>query len=216
MNKLYLSFFLLGLSFGSGPCLASCGPLLISYIAATKKNVIVSIGAYFLFSISRIFAYILLGLSVFLFGQLVSGYIFSSLSRYIFIFAGAFIMLVGLSVAFGKNIAHKFCQGFQGFFLKRDAKTIILLGLFVGITPCLPLLSLLSYIGLVSKSWIDTLRYSFVFGIGTIISPLFILAMLTGLIPKIMSSDNKLYIVFNSACGLILSFLGLRLIMKAF
>ncbi len=125
-------------------------------------------------------------------------------------------MIIGLLIAVGKNLDYKFCQRLQGFFLKKDAKTIILLGLIIGIIPCLPFISLLSYIGLVSKTWFDTLCYSLAFGAGTIISPLFILAMLTGIIPKIITGNNKFYIFFNSVCGLILSFLGLRLIMKAF
>jgi len=124
-------------------------------------------------------------------------------------------MLVGLSVTFGKSLDYKFCRRFEGFFLKKDAKTIIIFGLIIGMIPCLPFMSLLSYIGLVSRTWFDTLRYSLAFGVGTIISPLFILTMFTGFIPRIMGK-NKFYIIFNSVCGLILSFLGLRLIMKAF
>lgn len=215
MNKLYFSFLLLGLSLGSGPCLATCGPLIISYVAGTEKNIIRSIGAYLLFSLGRISVYALLGLSVFLFGQLFSQYIFGSFSRYIFIAAGAFIMIIGLLVAFGKSLDYKFCRRIQGFFLKKDVKTIVIFGLIIGIIPCLPVISLLSYIGLVSRTWFDTLRYSLAFGAGTIISPLFVLTALTGFIPRIMGK-NKLYVIFNSICGLILSFLGLRLIMKAF
>jgi sulfite exporter TauE/SafE len=216
VNKLYFSFFLLGLSLGSGPCLATCGPVIITYIAGTKKNVTMSIWAYILFSLSRLFVYAILGLSVFLFSQLISQYLFFSFSQYIFIFAGTFIMVIGLLMAFGKNLDYKFCRRLEGFFLKKDAKTIIIFGLVVGIIPCLPFISLLSYIGLVSKTWFDVLRYSLAFGAGTVISPLFILAALTGVIPKVITRKNKFYIVFNSICGLILGFLGLRLIMRAF
>ena len=125
-------------------------------------------------------------------------------------------MVIGLLMAFGKNLDYKFCRRLEGFFLKKDAKTIIIFGLVVGIIPCLPFISLLSYIGLVSKTWFDVLRYSLAFGAGTVISPLFILAALTGVIPKVITRKNKFYIVFNSICCLILGFLGLRLIMRAF
>jgi sulfite exporter TauE/SafE len=216
MNKVIFSFFLLGLSLGSGPCLVTCGPLIIAYIAGTRKNIILSIWAYLLFSLSRVFVYALLGLSVFLSGQLISQHIFGSLSRYIFIFAGIFIMLVGLAVAFGKNPDYRFCQRLQGFFLKKDAKTIIVFGLIIAIIPCLPFISLLSYIGLVSKNWLDSLRYSLAFGAGTIVSPLFILSTLSGLIPKIITGNNKFYIIFNSICGLVIIFLGIQLIIRAF
>ena len=211
-----LNFFLLGLSLGSGPCLATCGPVLLSYISGTKKNIIMSIGAYILFSLSRVSIYAILGLGVFFFGQLVSQYIFFSFSRYIFILGGIFIILTGLLVAMGKGLDYKFCRKAKGFLLKNDAKTIIIFGLLIGIMPCLPLISLLSYIGLVSKTWLDTLRYSLAFGLGTIISPLFVLVALTGLIPKIIMNNNRFYVIFNAICGLILCLLGLRLIMKAF
>ena len=49
-----ITFFLLGLSFGSGPCLAACGPLLISYIAGTGKKFKDSVVTYLIFSSARI------------------------------------------------------------------------------------------------------------------------------------------------------------------
>lgn len=216
MNKLLFSFFLLGLSLGIGPCLATCGPLLISYIAGTQKDSIKGIGAYIIFSLSRIFVYVLVGLSVFLIGEFAPKYFFSSVQRYIFILGGIFISAVGFLIAIGRNHENKSCRRFQEVLLKKDTKTIILLGVFMGIAPCLPFISAASYIGLVSKAWTSSLLYSLAFGIGTAISPLLILAALAGLIPKILINQDRLSTIFNFICGVILIFLGVNLILKTF
>jgi len=216
VNKIFGSLFILGLSFGAGPCLASCGPLLISYIAARRKNIPKSIITYLLFSVSRILAYIVLGLLVFLSGQLISRIMLNTVPRYFFIGGGAFIVIIGFFTAIGRNSGHKLCLRLQEKFLKRDTLTVLILGLIIGIFPCLPLLSVLSYIGLVSKTWLERLLYGLFFGLGTVVSPLIILAALAGLIPRIIAQNNKLYGIVNVICGLIIIFLGARLIIRAF
>lgn len=217
MYRIITSLFISGLVLGSGPCLATCGPLLISYVAGTQKNIIRSIGAYLLFSLSRISVYAVLGLFVFFFGQAISKYIFThSSQKYIFLCAGLFIVIIGCLIAIGRNPGNKFCRRVQGFFLKKDAKTIFIFGLIIGIIPCLPLLSVLSYVGLASKTWRDSLVYSLSFGLGTIISPLFAIVALAGFIPKIIMSNRVISNIFNAICGLIIIYLGERLIMRAF
>lgn len=215
MNKLIFTFFLLGLSFGVGPCLASCGPLLISYIAGTQKNILKSILTYILFSLSRIFIYLVLGLFIFLSGKIITNYVLGAFSRYFFILGGFFIIIIGLLIALGKNPNYKFCQKIQSIFLKKDTKTIIVLGLVIGILPCAPLISVVSYIGLTARHWLNSLIYSFSFGLGTIVSPLFLLVIFAGFIPQIIKNNN-FYRIFNFICGFIIIFLGIQLIRRAF
>jgi sulfite exporter TauE/SafE len=216
MNKLSVSFFLMGLTLGFGPCLASCGPLLISYLAGTQKSVYSSSLAYIVFSLSRILAYLALGVLIFLFGEFGSKYMYGSFSRYVYIFAGIFIIIIGVLMASGRSSYAKFCRRLSNLLLKKDIKTIFLLGLIIGIMPCLPLISVLSYIALVSKTFFDSLLYSFCFGLGTAISPLFLLSALTGLIPALLLKHSKFYAMFNSVCGLIIAGLGTQLIIRGF
>lgn len=216
MNKLFFSFFLLGLSFGIGPCLASCGPLLISYVAATNKNITKSILVYILFSLSRILVYIVLSLFIFLFGQIMSKYVLGSFSKYLFIFGGMFLVIIGILICFRKGIDNKFCQKLQKFFLKKDTKTVIMLGLIIGILPCTPLISVISYIGLVSKHWLNAISFGLSFGLGTIISPLFLLVLFAGLISRVVLNGNSPHYIFNFFCGLIIVFLGFQLMSRAF
>lgn len=216
MFKLIFSSFLFGLSLGLGPCLVSCGPLVISYIAGTRKNIAQSICAYLLFSLSRIIVYLGLGLAVFLLGRLAAESFFSQALRYLFIFGGIFILAVGLFMVFGKSLDFKFCRRAENLLCFGQAKTIFIFGLIMGIMPCLPLVSVLSYLGLISKTWIAALVYILSFGIGTIISPLLILAASAGLIPVFLKNKDSIYRIFSAVCGLVICFLGLRLLLRAF
>lgn len=216
MSKLLLSFFIIGLSFGIGPCLASCGPLLISYAVGTNKNVPRSIFVYLLFSLARISVYVGISLCVFLFGHALASYTLGNYSRYIYILGGLFIIIVGLLVMLGKDTEHRFCQRLEKFFLKKDTMTVIMLGLIVGVLPCAPLISVLSYVGLASKHWLDSILCGLFFGLGTLVSPLFILVIFSGFIGRVVRDKDKFYRIFNLICGLIIVFLGIQLIARSF
>lgn len=208
--RLILSFFLLGLSFGSGPCLASCGPLLLAYLAGTQKNVPQSLRVYFLFSLSRILIYIALGVFLSLLLKALSRY-----APYISMISGIFIIFIGILVALGRIAQNKWCCRLQELFINKDAKTIIIFGLLTGLIPCAPFISVISYIGISSYGWLNSLLYSASFGIGTALSPLCVFAVFAGLIPRILKNSQRAVAVFNIACGLVIIFLGGSLVFKA-
>ncbi len=216
MVNIAFSLFILGLSFGIGPCVSSCGPLLISYTVAVRKNVFKNITAYLIFSLSRISVYILLSLLVFLFSRAVFRHAPGLFSKYLFLLGGLFIVILGLLIARGsKAWDNRICQKIHSLFLKNDTKTIIMLGLIIGVLPCAPFISVVSYIGLAAKNWLDSVSFALAFGIGTLISPVLILMMLAGFIPKAIKQE-KFYRVLNFICGLIIAFLGLQLIRRFF
>lgn len=217
MNKLLLSLFVLGFSFGSGPCLASCGPVLISYIAGTHKNIARGVTTYLLFSLARVSAYLFFGILVSILGRFLVENWMSEFSRYIYLFGGIFIVLIGILMALGNKFEIGLCKFLNKFMLQQDKKSILTLGLIIGLLPCAPLLVIFSYIGLISKSWIQGLLYSLSFGIGTIISPLLLLAAFAGFIPQILLKSKALYSrIFNFSCAIIIIFLGIQLIYRAF
>ncbi|MFH0762376.1 MAG: sulfite exporter TauE/SafE family protein [Candidatus Omnitrophota bacterium] len=211
-----ISFFILGLSFGSGPCMASCGPLLLTYIAGTAKSVSKGLLSYILFSCARISVYLAAGVSVYFLGRIFTGEFLGALSRYVFVLGGAFIISVGVLLILGKDKQAGFCKALQKKLLQNDKKSIIILGLIIGLAPCAPLLAIFSYLGLISKNWALALTYSFFFGLGTLISPLLVLAALTGAIPRILADKSAYRRIFNFFCGGILVFLGLQLIWRTF
>lgn len=206
----------MGLLFGSGPCLASCGPVLISYLAGTKKNVLASTLAYFLFSSARIAIYLLLGISVFFLGKTAAEQWLGGLSGYLFIGGGAFIILLGILTALGRRLEFEPCRFLHENLVKQYNKSAILLGLIIGILPCVPLVALMGYVGLVAKTWSQAAIYCFFFGLGTVVSPLLVLSMLSGAISRFLQGRKEaVYNIFSFVCGLIIVLLGLQLILRA-
>ncbi|HPT06519.1 MAG TPA: sulfite exporter TauE/SafE family protein [Candidatus Omnitrophota bacterium] len=214
MFKIPITFFLVGLSFGAGPCLASCGPLLLSYVAGSGKNVAASITAYFLFSLPRLFIYAILSLVIFVCGVMMTQITMAPVIRYITLLAGLVFILIGLLIATRNKFVHRTCALLQEKFIQKDKKTIVLLGVFAGIVPCAPLISVLSYIGFVAQSWQQCLLYGFSFGLGTVFSPLLVLAALGGLIPAIIKDNSIIRKTMDIACGCIIVILGILLIRR--
>ena len=217
MSKIIISLFILGLSFGAGPCIASCGPVIISYVAGTKRNILKGLNAYILFSLARISVYLVLSWLIFSLGRLAIGSFLRGFSKYVFLGGGSFIILVGILTALGKRIEIKPWQFLQRNIVERDKKSIIIFGLIIGLLPCAPLLAIFSYIGLIARNWLSSLLYALFFGIGTFVSPLILLVMLAGLIPKFFLDKKENYgRYFSFICGLIITFLGLELLRRAF
>jgi len=224
MGEVIISLFISGLLFGSGPCIASCGPVLIPFIAGTNRGVFNGLKTYVIFSLARIFSYIILSIGVFFLGSFTLQRLLGGYSKYISLLAGAFIILLGLLMVLGKRLgstcsnlttgfARKPWRCLQENMLENDKKSITTLGLITGFLPCAPLLAIFSYSGLISKSWVKCLLYSFSFGIGTFLSPLILLVILAGFIPKIVKKKSALFSqIFCSICGLIIIFLGVQLI----
>jgi sulfite exporter TauE/SafE len=83
--------------------------------------------------------------------------------------------------------------------------------------PCAPLVSILIYAGLIAHNPFENLTYILVFGLGTSLSPLVLLSVLAGFIPRIILNAKEIYVkVFNFICALIMLVLGLQLIRRAF
>jgi sulfite exporter TauE/SafE len=204
MLKTIAGLFILGVSFGAGPCLASCGPLVLCYIAGSGKNTLKALISYTLFSLARISVYIVLALLLYFLGQVVLARFMSGFSKAVFVAGGIFIILVGIFLGLGKK-------------LKYDRGSILTLGLVTGLVPCAPLLSILFYTALIAKSWLASVFYALAFGIGTFLSPLILLVLLAGRLPAFLPKDKELYRrIFNLICGAITIFLGLQLIRRAF
>ena len=212
-----LSFFLLGLSFGFGPCMSSCGPILISYVAGRQKNVLKSLSTYWIFSSGRIFAYLTLGLLFFSFGKLIAERLLTGLAPYVFIFGGAFIIVVGILLALGKRIESGLSTALYTRLLEKDRYSIFILGAIIGLLPCPPLIAVFSSQGLLAKSWFSSIVYMLSFGTGTALSPLVLLIVFAAWLPRISLRRKALMgKVFNFVCGLILIIMGGQLVWRAF
>lgn len=212
-----LSLFLTGILFGAGPCLLSCGPVLVSYICGTGKRSKDSLNAYALFSISRIFVYIALSLCVFWVGHSGIENLMADYANYLYILAGFFLALIGVYFILGKRMEIKPFNLIHKHIIKGDVKNIALLGLAYGLLPCAPFIGVLSYIGLISKNWMHNIAYAALFGAGSFLSPLLLVSLAAGSVPAIIKNPAGLAArIVRISCGVVVIYLGAQLARRAF
>ncbi len=140
-----LSIIYLGLTIGVGAsasCAAICTPVLVPYIASSEKPTIAKgLSTSILFSIGRLFSYLVLGL---VFGLLiVSVEINPVVTASITMLLGFLLVLHGLST-FGlftiKNpLGSMLCR------YTANKRSPVYLGILTGLRPCIPLIAALTY-----------------------------------------------------------------------
>lgn len=218
MTRTLWSLFITGLFLGYGPCLLSCGPLLVSYITATKENGASGLRTYLIFSVTRLFVYALFGVLAGVFGEWIVHRLFESAAlKILFFFFGLFFVILGLALMFEKLSLSRSCEGFIQHIVKpEDTKNIVLLGLIVAMSPCLPLLAILGYIALISDTWIKGVVYMTSFGLGTLISPMILLSFAAGWAAQLIKRRAKMMRRIRFVCGCVICFLGVHLMRMSF
>lgn len=212
-----VELFTAGLVLGASQCVISCVPMLILYIAGTREGWMEGLKATLIFSFSRLFAYVLLGLvagfsSMFL-ADLLQNPEFDS---YLWISAGAVVSLLGVLVILGKEPRFHLCRALSQHTVNDSTKSMALLGFIVGLAPCAPLLGILTYIAFSAESPLVGVFYALCFGIGTtIITPIVILGVLASIAPRFLFKNPKILDIFRRSCGVLLLFFGARLIVDA-
>ncbi len=215
----YINLFTTGVILSWGPCFAFCGGIAIPYLASTQRGVLGGIKAVLAFSFSRLFSYLILSL---IFGGLtkflIGNYYESRVSFFIYPLMSIFVFFSGIMILIGKSIfSHKgICRLVSKRIDSQSIKAISILGILTGLLPCLPLLSVLTYIAFNSKNLLDNLFLGLSFGLGTVFSPLIIFGPLATKISSFLSRRPQIYRIFNLACGLILIYLSLDMGRKIF
>lgn len=211
MKENLLFLFLTGIVFGSGPCLVSCAPLLMSYTALFKKSIKDSAVSYFVFSLTRLISYCLLGALCGIFSGILNSTAFSNYLDIISILLGVFILVIGISTLFpGWALYRRFCSIFH----KGNIKNVGLLGFLIGFSPCLPLFGILNYIIIISHNWLNAVIFAFAFGLGTVISPLLLLAIFSGKLAGYFSQNRRINLAIRIGCACLLIFLSGRIILQ--
>ena len=206
--------FLTGLVLGTSQCTFTCGPALGLYVAGTADDWHDGLRATLAFSLSRLFCYLLMGFiaglsSVFI-TDILSDHDFSF---YVSILTGSFVLLLGALIILGKEPRLKLCHLLKSHTGNHSIKSMALMGFIIGVVPCVPLLSVLTYIALNAKGPLAGMFYSLCFGIGpAVLTPIVIVGVLAGVIPKAIFKTPGVYHFFQWMCGLLLLFYGIRLI----
>jgi sulfite exporter TauE/SafE len=200
---------LLGAGFGMGwgPCLAFCGPILLPYIAATKGGWREGLWVSAMFSLGRLFGLAILGGLASVAFASINRFFPPHRSGYLYLAMAVFVVLVGVLVVLGKGFELPLHRAFS----KGAVTAPLLLGFLVGISPCVSLVAILTYIACTVTNVFEGVAYALCFGIGTIV-PVMILGPLVGLLPEKMFKSPTHLRIFKIVCGVILVLFGLQLL----
>ena len=212
-----IELFTAGLVLGASQCVISCVPMLAFYVAGTREGWRDGLKATLIFSFSRLFAYVLLGLVAGLSGVFLANLLQNpGFGFYLWISAGGFISLLGILIILGKEPRFRLCQALSQHTVNDSTKSMALLGFIVGVAPCAPLLGILTYIAFSVKNALLGAFYAFCFGVGTaIITPIVVLGVLSSVVPRLLFKNPRILDIFRRSCGLLLLFFGARLIVDA-
>lgn len=209
MKESLYYLFLSGLILGCGPCLGFCGPILGGFIATYKPSLKQAIISYLSFSSGKLVSYMIIGVLCGVFSGILKSSLFLGYLNIASIALGSFVLLIGILTIILKDPSNsKYCV----FFSKGNLRNAGILGLLAGFSPCLPFLGILNYIIIISRSALEGLLYAFIFGLGTSISPVILLAGLSGKLTGDFSGNNKIKLIIKVISSLVLIYLGLSII----
>jgi sulfite exporter TauE/SafE len=190
-----LEALILGLIYGLGPCMVSCAPVLVPIITASAKDYKQGIIATLIFSLGRIISYAILGA--------ISGFFGKTLDRFISPrVIGIVLIFVAVSIFFNFHnrclISKLKITGYHLAFVS---------GIVMGFTPCGPMVAALA-LAILAKSIFLGAIIGVVFGIGTTLSPLLIIGLISGAWAKKLSSNPEFYKINNYVCAIFLMIIG--------
>ena len=198
---------------GAGPCMLICAPILLPYIAGTKRTWREGLKATLVFGLTRLVIYSLLGGVVGYVGYYLFQLFYNRLwGVYLWTLAGIFIIILGILIVLGKGVKNPFCRFLQGQTLENSTKSMIFLGVVIGLSPCLPLLAVLTEIMFLAEEFYQGFLYGLAFGVGTVISPLLLLGALAPFLTGKLSRTQRSARILNLSCGVLLIGMGLYII----
>jgi len=202
---------------GSGPCLLSCGPLLLTYVVSTKKGALSGLKTYFIFCGVRLAVYTAFGAGAGMLGAWVLHHFLESPAiGIVYVVFGVFLCFLGLFFILEDFAPERWraplrcCHKGRG-----DLRNIAVFALIVSLAPCAPLLAMFGYIALVSDTWYKGVVYMGAFGLGTVVSPLVVLMFLAGRCAGWIDRHKAVLRWVRVASGLVFIMLGACLIVSA-
>jgi len=141
MLSILMSGLLLGFGVGTS-CMAFCTPVLVPHIVADHRGGKRGLFTSMVFSLGRLVAYLTYALALGVAGETLSAGIQSSASPML-ISMGALLIVYGVSISYGHHIWPSVTSRICGHF--RSHNSTFVLGLLMGLTPCLPLTMAMAY-----------------------------------------------------------------------
>ena len=200
-----------GFTMGWGPCLAYTAPVLLPYIGGTKRSWQSGLKTALSFSLGRLLALAILGgLATFAF-NFINRFFPPHKSGYLYLIVAFFMIALGIFIVFERGFRKPVGKGLKERRLDKGTESMLFLGFLLGISPCVPLVAVLTYIGCVAENVASGILYALSFGIGAAVAPI-VLGSLTGIIPEKLVRSAKLLRTFQIVCGSVLILFGFQLI----
>jgi len=222
MNEL-TKIFIAGITLGNGPCLFICIPIILPYIGGLPQLGVgppgwkTGLKLTAIFSISRLFAYSLLGFLSVVFYRFIFS-LLGSKGIYLHLILGILIILIGLFYLLNINqnfiLSNPLCALLRAKVVGKSKFNMVLFGLLVGFSPCAPLLAVLTYIAATAKDSLWGLLGGFSFGLGTLLTPLILLGTLAGFIIDKIKKFPRAILTIRALSAAILIYFGVRLILN--
>lgn len=222
INRL-IEVFIAGLMLGNGPCLFFCIPIIIPFISGLPEldsgvcGWKMGLKLASIFSISRLFAYSLLGFLVVVTYKSVFA-VLDSKAVYLYLILGILIIIIGmfylLNIYQHFSLFNLLCKFIHTMIAKNSKFPIVLSGLLIGFSPCLPLLSTLTYIAATAEAPIWGFIGGFSFGLGTLITPLIPFGTFAGFVVDKIKKYRAPLLIIRFLSGAILIYFGTRLVLN--
>ncbi|MDD5530347.1 MAG: sulfite exporter TauE/SafE family protein [bacterium] len=220
--KTTTDLFLIGITLAWGPCFCSCTPLVLTYLAGTqvvngieaKKSWLKGFINVMVFCLARIGIYILIIGIAFLIGhKIIRSWYEIGYGKFLYYIAGFITIIFGIVLLFGKKGSNNFCSRFLCNTKNKITNIwgVALLGIAVGVAPCIPLFGVVNYVVFEAKSLSQALLYAGCFSAGMLLSPLIPLGVIASAVPSFLKG-NKVLIFFSYLCGIMLIYFGIKLL----
>ena len=164
-RDIIVSPFLFGIFSSIGICLASCTPILVSYLISTKRDWGRFLGQIVFFALVRVVTFTLTMVILFIVGDLALEFIREH-TLVLRIIGGSFICAMGILVFFNKHLNLRF--------FKTRSKGLFLLALLFGVKPCLPHIAMWGYVVVAAEDVLQSAMVAAAFSLGENITPIVI------------------------------------------
>jgi sulfite exporter TauE/SafE len=180
----YIASLTFGLLYGFSVCTSACLPYVASYIAGIKAGFRKGVAVTAIYNVGRVAAYAVIGSIAGLLKSFVSDAFFETYQTVFSIVFGVVVILIGISIFFKKTSCGTCVpkkvepQGGLGFFRQHFDVRAFFMGFSRGFVLCPPLVAFLLYA--ITNYQANYTVLATLFGLGTALSPMLILAGVVG------------------------------------
>jgi sulfite exporter TauE/SafE len=203
--------FGIGITLGFGSqCFFVCAPLVLPYVAAVENHWGRAFADLLALIGGRLLAYVLLGALAGISGEHVDKLAASGAAALVKFASGAIIVIFGLLIALGFGQRRDMCGRLRASRLSKGG--LALVGFAIGLAPCLPLVSVMFEIAIISKTPLAGAAYALAFGLGTAAATILTVGPLAGALghfPSRILKTQGLQKAFRISCGALLVLFGL-------